>query len=369
MPSQSTSSASTTSASSSSSSITSYGNPLDPQLQPLPLRTLSSVREQVAEEIAMRTTRKAQRLDGILDVEIGVTLTFSSKESSERDLSFLSHIASVIDRLLPTNQYLFIIATTGRPPPDSTSNFMLICASDDDYIQRAMMLISAKFVDRVTATRPGSLEKQFIAEVKDVGLSSYDELALWDVIKKSARAPIDPLLPPPGSRSAERMLSDVRAQLQRLSPLEAFRELRDPTDGTDGVFAPTYLVDIRSQVEREAEGGIAGALVVERGQLEWKLDPRSSEKLTIVDRYDLRLIVFCTDGRASSLAAGQLKDLGMWNATDIVGGFRAWKESKFPVFNVGAGRISRPLMVDLDAALEVINDHLNGPLNGPATHL
>ncbi|EEB90731.1 hypothetical protein MPER_11024 [Moniliophthora perniciosa FA553] len=359
MLSQSTSSASTASASSSSSSVTSYGNPLDSQLQPLPLRTLSSVREQVAEEIATRMTRRAQRLDAqsskeqSLDVDIGVTLTFSSKESSERDLSFLSYIASVLDRLSRTHQYLFIIATTGRPSPGAEANYILICASDDDYIQRATMLISAKFVGRVIAIRPGSLEKQFIAEVKDIGLSSYDELALWDVVKKSARAPIDPLLPPPGSRSAERMLSDRLRSYQNL-PTGPMVDLHPRFSWT---FLPT--------VEREAEGGIAGALVVERGQLEWKFDPRSSERLTIVDRYDLRLIVFCTDGRASSLAAGQLKDLGMWNATDIVGGFRAWKEGRLPVFNVGAGRISRPLMVDLDAALEVINDHITGP----TTHL
>jgi rhodanese-related sulfurtransferase len=147
--------------------------------------------------------------------------------------------------------------------------------------------------------------------------------------------------------------------LQRLTPLEAYRELQDP-NGTDGVFAPTFLVDIRSQTEREAEGGIAGALVVERGQLEWKFDPRSDDRLSIVDRYDLRIIVFCADGRASSLAAGQLKELGMWNATDIVGGFRAWKEGGFPVFVVEAERVGRSLMVDLDTALEVINEHVNG---------
>ncbi|KAK7045762.1 hypothetical protein VNI00_007163 [Paramarasmius palmivorus] len=344
MSTSSSSASSAPSASSSSSSMTSVPQE-KPRAQPFPQRTMSSVREQVAEEIAMRAVTKSQRLD---DVQIGVTLTFSSKKSTERDLSFLSNIASFIDRLSHPRQYLFILATTGKPPPDSLANFVLICASDDDYIQRAAMLVLAKFVDRVIGIRPGSLERLWIGEIKDVGLSSYDELSLWDVVKKSARAPIDPLLPHQGSKSAERMLSDVRAQLQRLSPLEAYRELQDPTNGTDGVFAPTFLVDIRSQAEREAEGGVAGALIVERGQLEWKFDPRSDDRLSIVDRYDLRIIVI--------LRGWQGEQPGS-RATERVG---AWKEGGFPVFVVEAERISRSLMVDLDTALEVINEHVNG---------
>jgi len=65
--------------------------------------------------------------------------------------------------------------------------------------------------------------------------------------------------------------------------------------------------------------------------LEWRFDPRSPSRLTIVDQYDLRVIVFCQDGSASSLAAVSLNKLGLLNATDIVGGYRAWKEAGLPV--------------------------------------
>ncbi|KAG7085796.1 hypothetical protein E1B28_003336 [Marasmius oreades] len=238
---------------------------------------------------------------------------------------------------------MYVVATSGLPPPDVPYNFILICASDDDYLQRALALISSKFVGRVDKVR-AITPVAYVVEVREVGLSSYDELALWDAVRKSARAPIDPLVPPPGSRSAERMLSDARAHLQRLTPKRAFEELRDPVE--DGVQAPTFLVDIREERERSREGGIKGAVVVDRNELEWKFDPRApkGERLGVVDRYDLRVIVFDGDGRASSLAAYQLRQLGMWNATDIVGGFRAWKEDGFPVSERGIDG----LLVDLD---------------------
>ena len=122
----------------------------------------------------------------------------------------------------------------------------------------------------------------------------YDEDALWDVVRKSAMAPIDPLVPPPGSRSIDRILSDAQAKLQRISPVEAYNELRESPVG-----APTFLVDIRPADEREAEGGIRGSLIIERNVLEWRFDPRCDTRLTIVDRYDLRVIIFCQEGNAS----------------------------------------------------------------------
>ncbi|KAL0068304.1 hypothetical protein AAF712_004691 [Marasmius tenuissimus] len=297
--------------------------------QPSSLRTLSAVREQVAQEIAMRTVNKAQVVDG---VQTGVSFTFSNKKSSDADMAFLTLIASHISTLAgpKDSDYLFVVATSGLPPADVPYNFILICSSDDDYIQRAIALISSKFVGRVDKVRVLTPTASLL-EVREVGLSSYDELALWDAVRKSARAPIDPLVPPPGSRSAERMLSDARAHLQRLTPQKAFEELRDPV--LDGVQAPTFLVDIRDERERYLEGSISGAVLVNRNELEWKFDPRApkGERLEVVDRYDLRVIVFDGDGRASSLAAYQLRELGMWNATDIVGGFKAWKDAGYPV--------------------------------------
>ena len=95
---------------------------------------------------------------------------------------------------------------------------------------------------------------------------------------------------------------------------------------------PAVLVDIRPFHQRQEEGEIPGALIIERNVLEWRFDPRSAARLDIANRYDLRVIIFCSEGYTSSLAAKSLQELGLWNATDIVGGYKAWKAA-------GLGRI------------------------------
>ena len=41
--------------------------------------------------------------------------------------------------------------------------------------------------------------------------------------------------------------------------------------------------------------------------------------------------MICNEGFSSSLAAASLKELGLVNATDVIGGFRAWKDAGLPV--------------------------------------
>ena len=79
-----------------------------------------------------------------------------------------------------------------------------------------------------------------------------------------------------------------------------------------------------------ADGEVAGALVVERNVLEWRLDPRSDARLPFADSYDLEVIVTCQEGYTSSLAAAALQDLGLHRATDLDGGFAAWRDAGLP---------------------------------------
>jgi rhodanese-related sulfurtransferase len=137
---------------------------------------------------------------------------------------------------------------------------------------------------------------------------------------------LDPLVPPPLSRGIDEILASARLNLSRLDPHFAFYILSEPRT------PPAVLVDIRPYHQRREEGVIPGALPIERNVLEWRFDPRSAARLEIANRYDLRVIVFCSEGYTSSLAARSLQDLGLWNATDIVGGFKAWKAA-------GLGRI------------------------------
>jgi rhodanese-related sulfurtransferase/mannose-6-phosphate isomerase-like protein (cupin superfamily) len=125
-----------------------------------------------------------------------------------------------------------------------------------------------------------------------------------------------------GALSVEQMLSAARARLRRLSPNEAHAAMAE---------TGAILIDIRPEGQRMIEGSIPGALIVERNVLEWRFDPASSSRLPIATEHDLRVIVFCSEGYTSSLAASALQDLGLWRATDMVGGFHAWCAAALPI--------------------------------------
>lgn len=90
------------------------------------------------------------------------------------------------------------------------------------------------------------------------------------------------------------------------------------------------LVDTRPVAQRDADGVVPGALVVDRNVLEWRLDPASASRLPIA-RYDLPVVVMCNEGFSSSLAAASLLDLGLHRASDVVGGFQAWRAAGLAV--------------------------------------
>ena len=125
---------------------------------------------------------------------------------------------------------------------------------------------------------------------------------------------------PPGRRTIDQVLADARARLTRLGPVQAAR----------AAAAGAVLADIRPAAQRAAEGEIPGAMIVERNVLEWRFDPASAARLPQAS-YDLQVIVFCSEGYTSSLAAAALQDLGLRRATDIDGGFCAWQAAGLPV--------------------------------------
>jgi rhodanese-related sulfurtransferase len=88
------------------------------------------------------------------------------------------------------------------------------------------------------------------------------------------------------------------------------------------------VVDTRSEAQRSRDGELPGAVVVERNVLEWRLDPSSPHRLPEVTGHDHTIVVVCDEGYASSLAAATLRDLGLHRATDLDGGFRAWRQHR-----------------------------------------
>jgi rhodanese-related sulfurtransferase len=120
----------------------------------------------------------------------------------------------------------------------------------------------------------------------------------------------------------DELLERVRAGYARVEAHEAYEAARS---------GDALLVDIRYAALRQRDGLIPGALVVERNELEWRLDPRGSHRLPEATSHDLRIVVICNEGYASSLAAVSLHRLGLHRATDLVGGFQAWKAAGLPV--------------------------------------
>ncbi|WP_227982529.1 rhodanese-like domain-containing protein [Nocardia spumae] len=120
--------------------------------------------------------------------------------------------------------------------------------------------------------------------------------------------------------SAEDLLAQARAGLDRVTPGEAQRRLEHGA----------LVVDIRPHANRLAEGEIPGSVVVERIVLEWRLDPTGSHRLPGLSP-ETEVVIVCNEGYASSLAAADARRLGLAHATDLVGGFRAWKAAGLPV--------------------------------------
>jgi rhodanese-related sulfurtransferase len=116
------------------------------------------------------------------------------------------------------------------------------------------------------------------------------------------------------------LLSLARDRLVRLSPRQAWEAWR----------AGGVLVDTRPAAQRSDEGEIPGALVVERNHLEWRFDPASDARLPQAVDHDVQVILFCSEGYSSSLAAASLQDLGLHRATDVIGGFQAWRAEGLP---------------------------------------
>ncbi|WP_328988432.1 rhodanese-like domain-containing protein [Kribbella sp. NBC_01245] len=117
-------------------------------------------------------------------------------------------------------------------------------------------------------------------------------------------------------------LKRVRSGLPRLHPAEAYAA----SDDED-----TYIVDTRPEFQRRAAGEIAGAIVIERNHLEWRLDPSCDARIPEAINADIRWIVLCEGGYSSSLAADSLRQIGLHRSTDVIGGFNAWRAAGLPI--------------------------------------
>jgi rhodanese-related sulfurtransferase len=121
--------------------------------------------------------------------------------------------------------------------------------------------------------------------------------------------------------TADELLAEARSTIQRLEPAEA----------ASAMSGGAVLVDIRSESQRERDGIVPGSVYFPRNVLEWRCDPASDWRDERVSDPSRRLIVMCDVGYQSSLAAANLKRLGLEHAADLAGGFQAWRAAGLPV--------------------------------------
>ena len=123
------------------------------------------------------------------------------------------------------------------------------------------------------------------------------------------------------SAKIDEALERARRRLARVEAAEAAEE----------VSHGALLVDTRTETQRRRDGEIPNAMVIDRTVLEWRLDPTSPSRIPEASGPEIRVILICNEGYSSSLAAASLQDLGLVNATDVIGGFQAWREAGLPV--------------------------------------
>jgi rhodanese-related sulfurtransferase len=116
--------------------------------------------------------------------------------------------------------------------------------------------------------------------------------------------------------AVDALLHAARRRLDRVEPADLAAEMA----------AGALVVDTRPIEQRRRDGDLPGAVVVDRNVLEWRLDPTSPNRIVEVTDRDQRMIIVCNEGYSSSLAAATLRQLGIHRATDLIGGFQAWRE-------------------------------------------
>ena len=120
-----------------------------------------------------------------------------------------------------------------------------------------------------------------------------------------------------GCVAIDALLAAARQGLDRVEPADLETE----------IAAGALVVDIRPIDQRVRDGELPGALIIDRNVLEWRLDPTSPHRAPEATNAHQRIIIVCNEGYSSSLAAATLQQLGVDHATDLIGGFQAWKRS------------------------------------------
>ncbi len=105
----------------------------------------------------------------------------------------------------------------------------------------------------------------------------------------------------------------------------------EPTDVPAALAAGAVLIDIRTDRQRRADGVVPGSIWYPRNCLEWRCAPGTEHLDPAVAEADGVVLLMCRHGYQTSLAAALLRDLGVFRAGDVVGGFEGWAAAGMPI--------------------------------------
>lgn len=117
--------------------------------------------------------------------------------------------------------------------------------------------------------------------------------------------------------SAKELVSDANTRVKTITPKEAFARLNAPE---------AAFIDLRDSAELQRDGKIPGAIHINRGMLEFALDPTSPYHHPVFSS-GKHLVLYCASGGRSALAADTAQRMGLVNVSHLGGGFRAWCEA------------------------------------------
>ena len=113
---------------------------------------------------------------------------------------------------------------------------------------------------------------------------------------------------------------------------EAFRRLVSLTsqEVSQELTAGTLVVDLREEDELHVVGWVRDSVWAPRGMLEFWADP-SDRRHRIEFDPERRLILYCSSGERSAIAAATLRSMGYRDVRVLDGGIEAWKREGLPV--------------------------------------
>ncbi|MBG92531.1 MAG: sulfurtransferase [Chloroflexi bacterium] len=133
-------------------------------------------------------------------------------------------------------------------------------------------------------------------------------------------------------KSINEILDLTQKKISRLTPEEAHSAQKKGA----------LIIDTRDSADQLTEGIIPEAKLITRNTLEWRCDPEAELPDPLLSKLDKKIIIMCNDGYSSSLAVKSLMDIGRTDVSDIIGGYRAWKNYGLPTSNITTLKDRKP---------------------------